>query len=325
MRDERTAREGARAQRRSSGRPAALFGPLVAVLVAAAPARAQDAAPAPGPASAPVKPWGPRLEYSSAPGCLDEESFRHAVAGFVDSGADPFDPGAPDVLRVRFEKIAGGYRGTTQYTPPKGDPWPAEQMTGATCSEVFRDVARLARMRVPDPPKAAPAPPAPAPPAPAPPAPAPAPEPSPPPPDPVASQAPRVAPTSFGELRFQPPPPPPPMDLTVTLSTALVLTAGFTNNVGPALQVGGGLRYDWFSLDLELRGVFPGIAWATEPVPLEDSSRVPRARARRPAARCPSRCTSPRRSAATVSQHRSHGTRPRGTDRAPRKARSHRA
>jgi hypothetical protein len=48
------------------------------------------------------------------------------------------------------------------------------------------------------------------------------------------------------------------MDLTVTLSTAFVITAGFTADVGPALQLGAGLRRDWFSIDLELRGVFPG-------------------------------------------------------------------
>lgn len=56
------------------------------------------------------------------------------------------------------------------------------------------------------------------------------------------------------------------MDLTITLSTAFVLTAGFTANAGPALQVGGGVRYDWFSVDLELRGVFPSAVWANEVV-----------------------------------------------------------
>ncbi len=54
------------------------------------------------------------------------------------------------------------------------------------------------------------------------------------------------------------------MDLTITLSTAFVLTAGFTADVGPAVQLAGGLRYDWFSLDLELRGVFPGRVVASE-------------------------------------------------------------
>ena len=60
------------------------------------------------------------------------------------------------------------------------------------------------------------------------------------------------------------------MDLTVALHTAFLLTAGFSNNVGPALQIGADARRDWdtwgLSLALELRGVFPGTMWATEPV-----------------------------------------------------------
>ena len=230
---------------------------LCAVLATAAPARAQDAAPVVLVES--VIPT--RLEYTAAPGCFDEETFHHAVASFMDKGRDPFDASAPVVLRVTFKKVRGGYRGSVQKIPAAGEPWPEEDWTGPTCDGVFRETARLASLRVLGPPKPAQPPPAPAP------DPTPPPDPPKPPPDPVPSQAPRVAPASFAQLHFtppQPPPPPPPMDLTVTLSTAFVLTAGFTADVGPAVQLGGGLRYDWFSLDLELRGVFPGRVVASE-------------------------------------------------------------
>jgi len=212
-----------------------------------------------------VKPWGPRLEYSTAPGCPDEETFHHAVASYLE-GADPFDPSSPHVLRVAFTKIRGGYRGALQKIPANGKPWPPQETTGVTCSEVFRDVARVASMRVPEPPKPAPPPPEP------PPEPPPPSEPPKPPPDPVALPVPRVAPASIAPLRSTSPPTPPrpPMDLTVTLNTALLLTAGFTADVGPAVQLGAGLRRDWFSIDLEVRGVFPAKTWAAEPLPLED-------------------------------------------------------
>jgi len=229
---------------------------FVAVLSAAAPARAQDAAPVVLVES--VIPT--RLEYTAAPGCYDAEAFHHAVASFMDKGRDPFDASAPVVLRVTFKKVRGGYRGSLQKIPANGEPWPEEDWTGPTCEGVFREIARLASMSVLGPPKPVQPPPAPAPPDPT-----PSPEPPKPSPDPVPSQGPRVAPVTFAQLPFKPPkPPPPPMDLTVTLSTAFVLTAGFTADVGPAFQVGAGLRHDWFSLDLELRGVLPGRAVASE-------------------------------------------------------------
>ena len=234
--------------------------PGMLVLAATAPAaRAEDAAQVVLVES--VVPT--RLSYTAAPGCYDEEAFHHAVASFMDKGRDPFDASAPVVLRVTFKQVRGGYRGSLQKIPATGEPWPEEDWTGPTCEGVFREIARLASMRVLGPPKPVQPPPTPAP--------APDPDPKPPPdppqpaPDPVPSQGSRVAPTSFEELPFKPPkPPPPPMDLTVTLSTAFVLTAGFTADVGPAFQVGAGLRRDWFSLDLELRGVLPGRVVASE-------------------------------------------------------------
>jgi hypothetical protein len=241
-------------------------------------ARAQDAAPVVLVAT--VEPA--RLSYTAAPGCFDEETFHHAVASFMDKGRDPFDASSPVVLRVTFKKVRGGYRGSLQKVPAKGDPWPEEEWTGATCEGVFREIARMASMRVLGPPKPVQPPPDPVPSAP-PPVPALSSEPSKPPPDPVASQAPRVAPAPDASLRPTPPPTPPrtPMDLTLTLSTAFLATAGFTADVGPALQIAGGLRRDWFSFDLEARVVFPSKVYAREPIvpgptreEMEDVSQV---------------------------------------------------
>ena len=233
----------------------------VVLLLCAPNARAQDAATSLAPGL--TRPWGPRLSYSTTAGCLDEETFHHAVA-FFHRGADPFDPNAADELRVKFMKVRGGYRSIVQKIPAQGAPWPEEESTGATCAEVFQDTARLASMRVPDRPKPAPAPVA----EPAPTDLVPPPEPPVPPPDPIASKAPSPAPVS-------PEPFPPasrtkestrPMDLTITLSAAALLTAGFTADVGPGIQIGAGLRRDWFSIDLEVRGVFPSAAWARAPI-----------------------------------------------------------
>jgi hypothetical protein len=58
------------------------------------------------------------------------------------------------------------------------------------------------------------------------------------------------------------------MDLTIALHTAFVLTAGFSDNVGPALQIGASARHDWdnwgLSLGLEMRGIFPAGVVARE-------------------------------------------------------------
>lgn len=239
---------------------------LVAVLSTAATARAQDAAPSAAPAAAPVKPWGPRLEFVGVPGCVDETDFRNAIATIFD-GVDPFDPASPRVLRVTFTKGASGIRASLVYTPAGGKAWPPEPIGPAPCFAVIQSAANTASWRVGDPPKAPPPDPPPPP-----------PEPPKPPPDPIPSPPARVAPVSFAELRFTPPkpPPPPPMDLTISLSTALLMTAGFTADVGPALQLGAGLRRDWFSIDLELRGVFPGRVWAREAV---DPNRATRPKA----------------------------------------------
>lgn len=173
-----------------------------------APLRAQQATPAPAPAPSsaaatlPDGQRGSRLEYSAAPGCPDEETFHHAVASFVEGGVDPFDASSPDLLRVTFAKVAGGYRGTVQKTPEGAGPWAPQVFTASTCEEAFHEVARISSSRALSTPKDAPA--------------APAPEPTQeqarppepssalpkPPSDPVPSQGSRVAPASFADLPF---------------------------------------------------------------------------------------------------------------------------
>ncbi len=205
----------------------------------------------------------PRLEFSAPPGCPNEATFRNDVAIFF-GGQDPFNPTAPDVVRVTFTKIPGGYRGTVQYTPPKGDPWPAQSSTGAPCGLLFQSVARTASLRVPDPPP--PGTPAPTPITPPPEA-APAEPPPSKPPDPVASKPPEVFVPPPKTPTKPPPAPKSPMDLTIALSASALMTAGFTADVGPAFQIGAEARYqDWFSLGLEVRGVLPSVVYAREKV-----------------------------------------------------------
>ncbi|MEZ4297016.1 MAG: hypothetical protein R3B70_18770 [Polyangiaceae bacterium] len=182
------------------------------------------------------------------------------MSTFLPEGKDPFDSGAATVLRVTFTKVPGGFRGSVQKVPTDGEPWPEEAFTAPDCDGLFHDIARLASLRVLGPPKPPPPPPSgpdaqDQPPVAAPPALDPRPA------GPVASPVGRVAPEPHA-LPVLSPPPPIPMDLTVTVSAAVLMTAGFSADVGPALQLAGGVRYEWFSVDLELRGVFPARAVA---------------------------------------------------------------
>ena len=243
---------GARASRGGSGlrMPSVVlrFGLAFCVAFACASAARAQEAPAD---TQPRKPWGPRLEFRTVPGCPGEEHFRNKVAIFF-QGSDPFDEDAPDTVRVSLAKVRGGFRGVVQKVPAKGDPWPEEAFTGRTCEEVFNDVALTASLRVPDLPKEPP--PAPSP-------------PPPPPPDPVPSQPPPVAP-----VPTEPPPPPPQpkptpsMDLAVSLSAAVLMSAGYSADVAPGIQISAGVRHSWFSIDLEVRGIFPSRALMRQPV-----------------------------------------------------------
>jgi len=242
--------------RGGAARPPAVLVPLVALLAAAAPARAQDAAPVVLVES--VIPT--RLEYTAAPGCYDEEAFHHAVASFMDKGRDPFDASAPVVLRVTFRKIRGGYRGIVQKIPANGEPWPEEDYTGITCEGVFRDIARLASLRVLGPPKPVEPPLAPAPPT----------DPIPP-PEPPASTCPACQPCGTSQppapIPAPPKPPPWPMDLSVGLNTYVMMTAFFSANVGPAVGVAGEVRGSIFGISTEFRFALPSRTYATEPIP----------------------------------------------------------
>ncbi|MBK8255735.1 MAG: hypothetical protein IPK82_24095 [Polyangiaceae bacterium] len=216
-------------------------------------------------ASAQTPLRGPRLVYATIPGCPDEATFRDEVATML-GGIDHFRTDAPDVVRVSFSKVPGGYRGTVEYTPAKGETWPAEHKTGGHCLLLAQAVAVIASLRIPDPPAtpAVTAPPEPTATPTATPTAPPAPTVTAVPTNPIPSPPPR-SPGPPDDAPFVPPPPPlPQMDLTITLSTALLMTAGFSADVGPALQIGGGIRRDWFSLDLELRGVFPARAVASD-------------------------------------------------------------
>lgn len=200
-----------------------------------------------------VEKGAPRLVFSAPAGCPPEATFRDAVAIFFE-GFDPFDPNAPDAVHVTFTKIPGGFRGSVQYVPAKGDPWPAQEKTGAPCAAIYQSVARLASMRIPDPPpKSAPPAASETPPAPA--------EPPPKPPDPVVSTTTGAfVPPPNREPQFKPFPPSlpePPMDVAINLYAYGLMTVGLTANVGPGVGLGASVRGEIFSLGLEARGVFP--------------------------------------------------------------------
>lgn len=231
---------------------------FVAALTAAAPVRAQA-----------DEPRGPRLEYATpAKGCPSEETFRHEVAILL-GGIDHFRETAPDVVRVTFAKVPGGFRGSVQYTPAKGEAWPALHETASICGDLVRIVAITASMRIPN------LPPAPAP---------PPPEPAPPPPEPVSKPsdpsppkgaAVEVAPsTPRGSLpRSEPSPLADHMPFTISLSGFVLVTAGLTADASPGFQLAAEARSNTeefdapsFRLGLEFRGLLPSKAYAREPV-----------------------------------------------------------
>ncbi|MBK8252631.1 MAG: hypothetical protein IPK82_08175 [Polyangiaceae bacterium] len=186
---------------------------------------------------------------------LDEQYFRHEVAIFT-LGVDFFgDSTAADVVRVTFDRIPGGVRGTVVYTDANGVSGEADVATrtssdlSAACELVARTAALYASMHLP----------------------LPQPE------EPEKLTAPSTTTEPAAKTAFVDPIPPPeppftpstptrwlPMDVTISLSTALLMTAGFSADVGPALQIGAGIRRDWFSFELEVRGVFPARAVASE-------------------------------------------------------------
>jgi len=223
------------------------------VLLGAPWSRAQlpPAQPAPG-EEAPRK--APRLEYKRGPAeCLPEIEFRREVA-IAGDGVDRFDATGDDVMLVRFERTARGYRGTIDFTEASGEKRLGKVLEHAHCETLGRWLGVAAYYYFPER----------------------EPEPAPTAPDPVACKCPEVfAPPPLPPERLEPSPQASSsssfwervrrMDLTIGLSAYALMTVGLTANVEPGFGIGADVRGEVFSLGVELRGLLPGITYSTRP------------------------------------------------------------
>ena len=126
---------------------------LLAVLLAAVPASAQQQHNAAKPAREDDDRKGPRLEYKQGPAeCLPEEEFRGEVAIAAHDGIDHLHDDSPDVVRVSFEKVRGGYRATIEYTDATGAKDVPEVQTSYNCEILARWVASSVSNTIPRPP-----------------------------------------------------------------------------------------------------------------------------------------------------------------------------
>ncbi len=225
---------------------------FLAVLLTAVPARAQQQHNAAKPAREDDDRKGPRLEYKQGPAeCLREELFRSMVASAAHDGIDHLHDDSPDVVRVWFEKIRGGYRGTVEYTDATGAKDVPEVLTSYNCELLAYSVASTVSDTIPRPP---PPPPCPA---------------------PTCAACPACAVCGTPPPVACPIPPKPPpwrMDLSVGLNTYVMMTAFLTPNVAPAVGVAGEVRGKVFGVSAELRFVVPSRVNATEPIPGATSS-----------------------------------------------------
>lgn len=230
---------------------------VLAAILLAAPSRAQKELPPilRTPANDPRR--GPRLEFQRGPArCPDEQTFRREVAYWAD-GVDHLAADSLDVVRVRLEWTAAGYRGVVEYTDAAGKTT-AETVVqdGDHCPMLVRWVALAVSERIPPPPRP---PPCPAPACPACPAPAPS--------------------------RPCPRPPNPPKRWyhmsSLGLYGMVILTGGLTADPGVGLSAGIGVRGDprsnaWEpapSISLELRFTLPGQAYARDAIdPVRETS-----------------------------------------------------
>jgi hypothetical protein len=237
-----------------------------AVLAFAGRARAQDVSvegvrPALGQKA-------PRLSYARGPAeCLSEDGFRDEVAIAL-HGADLFDESAPDVLRVWFEKVPGGYRGTLEYTDADGRKEPPKPQSYYNCEILGRMLGtsasyylrRRSGTAAPDvPPPAAP--------------------PQVPPTAPPAAEPLRCSlcvPSQPALPRSRCEPPPDDMDVTIGLTGFALMTAFYTANVGPGVGLMADVRGELLSFGLELRGIFPGRVYANEPIYPDDPTKQTR-------------------------------------------------
>jgi hypothetical protein len=256
---------------------------VLALLTAAAAARAQAPDMDPGAlhelALRPPDPdprRGPRLVYSAPPGCPDERFFRDEVASALDA-LDHFDARSPERLRATVEKAGGQYRVRFVHTDAAGNQEARYSAADAECRWAVHLAASFAGFTyIPPKPDEAPKPAAP---------PATAPDEAPKPAAPPATAgaachqctAP-AAPTSTA-----PPPATPPVkaragwllsflrrqfqvDVTIAVSGYALVAAGFAANPQPGFGLGVDVRGSIFSLGLELRGIPPGTAHATQPL-----------------------------------------------------------
>lgn len=230
---------------------------VVAALAVASPASAQEVPAAlAAPPDDPRK--GPRLEYSRGPAqCLDERGFRSEVAIPLD-GVDHLAADSPDVARVWFEAIPDGYKGTLVYTDAQGNAHPPVVRTYSNCETLGRwlgwAVSRLVP-REPDPPAATPCSACPVQPCPR-----------------SSCPACPVCGTSRPVTLLLPRSPSWRMDLTVGLSTYVMMTSFLSADVGPAVGVAGSVGGEIFSVNTELRFVLPSRAYARERIPGATSS-----------------------------------------------------
>lgn len=193
-----------------------------------------------------------RLDYRRAPGvatvCPDEEAFRQLVGIFA-KGEDPFQASATNAVRVALDRRGASFRATIAVIGPNGaQRGRAEEHTSRECLGAALEAASTAYLIVTPFTLAEPAQPAATP--------------------PPASSTPKPS------ENLQPSPPPPrKMDVTIGLSGLVLLTAGLTDNVGPGVGLMADVRYEWFSLGLELRGVFPARTYARTPSFPDDATK----------------------------------------------------
>lgn len=228
--------------------------PMVALCVAtlAAPSRAQLPPAQRPPDDDPRK--GPRLEYQRGPReCLPEAEFRSEVAIAAHDGVDHLADDSPDVVRVRFERIPGGYRGTIEYVDATGARDVPEVQTSYNCEILARWVASSVSETIPRIPPPAPCPVATPPPA------SPRPVcPSCPACDSSQPRAPRPLPSPHPAWR---------MDLSVGVSTYVLMSAFLSADVAPGFGVRASVGGEYFLVGAEFRGILPSRAYAREPIP----------------------------------------------------------
>lgn len=229
---------------------------VLAAMLLTSPSRAQKELPPilRTPANDPRR--GPRLEFQRGPAqCPDEKTFRREVAYWAD-GVDHLAADSPDVVRVRLEWTAAGYRGVVEYTDAAGKTT-AETVVqdGDHCPMLVRWVALAVSERIPPPAR---------------------PPPGPEPPPCPAMTCPACPAAAPSRPYPRPPNPPEPSKNMPTLGVygIAILTGGLTADPGAAFAAGIEVRGDprpseWVpapAIALELRFALPGKIHAREAI-----------------------------------------------------------